>query len=318
MSAVDTTAPFRLCLFVVLSFLICHDAAALSENDFAKCQKMFAKNATWLEKRAAKSKRGFDKSVRDMISKAAADRPDPYLEAVRLSSIVDQVLVRSGQEEHQQALVDGPIDDVRKLENSPTLVCWSSSEVKRLFQNNLDRYRQNLKQTREEIQDRLDIENIGENEGLVAILFYAEGAAQQVDIDRLGGIGGGIQFGPVSNRDYFRILKVKAGRYRWHSVRNQYGWLTSTAHMRGFKHDFTVEAGKLNYVGVLTYTGNLYDSFRTDLVDRTSVILSLIDNHYPGLLQTIELNNGLDGDNRFIEFYKRERDASLSGDDDSA
>lgn len=312
------TALFRLCLIVGLSLVFCQPAAALPENEFVKCQEMFAKNAARLTAKAGKAKRNFDQDVREMISRAAANQPDPNLEEVRLASIVDQLLARSGQQEHQEALIDGPTEDVLNIENDPTLVCWSSSNVKRLFKQNFDRYERNLEDIRVEIRDRLNIESIGPNEGLVAILFYAEGEAQQVDIDRLGAIGGSIQFGPVTDRDYFRILKVKAGRYRWHSIRNRYGRMTSTAHMRGFKYDFTVEAGKLNYVGVVTYTGNLYDVFKTNMVDRTSVILSLIDSRYPGMLQTIDLSNGLDGDNRFIEFYKRERDASQSGDDDSA
>jgi hypothetical protein len=301
-------------LLVALFLLLSPNADAASAKDFAKCREILNKNASWLLGKADKAKEKYDKKVQLLVSRHATERPDPG-EEERLSGIVDDLIARSDQADFRRVLVDDPYRDVQNVENTPDFVCWNAADVKRIFKSNLQRYEENLDEFVTEISDRLEIENLGPDEGLVAILFYAKGAAQDVRINRLKAIGGSIHFGPVNNGDYFRILKVKAGDYRWHMVQNRTTWGAYNAYLKGSKHDFTVEAGKLNYTGAFTFQTDWWYMYRTGVANRMSVVLSLIESRYPGLLETIPFNDGLDADNRFVEFYLQEKRASQAEDD---
>jgi hypothetical protein len=185
----------------------------------------------------------------------------------------------------------------------------------RAFKRNLSGYEKSLQEVEDAIKERLDIERLGPNEGLVVILFYASGYAENVLINRLGAIGGSIGFGPVNDGMYFRVVKANAGNYRWRSIWN-HTWLGRvTAHLKHSNYDFRVEAGKLNYTGAFTYKSELYSRFSTNVIDRTSVVLSLLESRYPELLDRLEINNGINSDSRFIKFYMSEKAAAQNGDD---
>ena len=180
---------------------------------------------------------------------------------------------------------------------------------------NLRRYENRLEEIEDAVEDRIDIENIAPDEGLVVILFYARGWAQNVSINTLGGIGGRIRFGPVTNGEYFRVVKVKAGTYIWHSIWNKTWGGRMTAHLKRSEFDFEVEAGRLNFTGAFVYKSDYSMGYSIDVIDRTSVLLSLLENRYKDLLGRVEINNGIHSDNRFIEYYLREKEVAHVEDD---
>ncbi len=178
------------------------------------------------------------------------------------------------------------------------------------------RYRMELESLREDIAGRLDLELLDDDEGLVVIAFYSFGPASSISINRLGALTGGIEFGPVNNDEYFQVLRVKAGEYRWERIRQEFGISRYFYDLGHRDLTFTVEPGKLNYTGVFTFRPR-GTTARSSLNDRTSIVLLILEQRYPNLLERFEIANGLVPDDRFIDYYLAEerRQRAESGDD---
>ena len=284
---------------------------AESEKDFAKCQKMLAKFAASIVEKGARAKQKHDQKVTDRILRHAAGYDDPAAEEARMRRVIEKLVELYDLPEYQRVFIDEAAEEVLTFENDEKFRCPRRANVSSGFRRNVERYTDRLAEVEDAIDERLELENIGPNEGLVVILFYSSGYAQNVHINRLGAIGGDIHFGPVDNREYFRVLKVKAGEYRWHSIWNKLWRGRMTLFVKHSNLDFTVEAGKLNYTGVFMFSNKVWRHWRASMRDRTSVVLSLLEDRYPELLRQVELNNAVDGDNRFIDFYFREKLAAL-------
>lgn len=302
-------------LVITVSSLFTHIAFAESDKEFAKCQKMLRNNASWLVEKADKASLAYDRKVADLILRQVADHPEHEQEKARLTLIIDKLVARYEPQEYRRVLIDEAAEEALNVENSAEFTCYQQAAVRRSFKSNLERYKNNLDAIEDAIVERLDIESLGPDEGLVVILFYARGYAQNININRLGAIGGSIHFGPVSKGDYFRVLKVKAGSYRWHSIWNK-TWLGRyTAYLKHGKYDFEVEAGKLNLTGAFVYTADFSRRYSINVLDRTSVVLSLLEDRYAELLTEIEIADGLHSDTRFVEFYLREKQAVQDGEE---
>ena len=143
-----------------------------------------------------------------------SETPDPVTERERITGIIDRLMARFNLDEYRRLLVDEPIEQSLNVVNDENFRCPTERWVNISFRNNLEKYETRIKEIEEGVRDRLDLETLGPDEGLVVISFYAHGYAQNVEINRLGAIGGGISFGPVNNNEYFRVLKVKLGADR--------------------------------------------------------------------------------------------------------
>lgn len=305
----------RLALLILMSVSSARAGAVESEQDFAKCQEMLGKYASWLAEKADDTQRKHSEKLDALINRAARAAPDVAIEKIRLATIADRITKEYELEHYRRVLVDDPIAEVVNVENTADFSCFDKAFIKNGFKLDLEKFEQVLEEIEGAVKDRLDIERLGPDEGLVVILLYVDGIAEQVDINRLGAIGGGIRFGPILNKDFFRVFKVKAGNYRWHSIWYK-SWLgRMTAHLRHSKSDFTVVAGKLNYSGVFIYKSERAMGYSTKVVDRTSVVLSLLESRYPELVDEFEIHNGLTSDDRFIDFYFNEKRAARSDDD---
>jgi hypothetical protein len=304
-----------LAVLIQVSVFTAQAGAVESQQEFAECQKMLGKYASWLTEKADNAQRKHGEKLDAMINRVARDAPDVPIEKIRLDTIVERITREYELEHYRRVLVDTPIAEVTGVENTADFNCFDKAFIKNGFKRDLEKYEQVLEEIEEAVEDRLDIERLGPDEGLVVILLYVEGIAEQVDINRLGAIGGGIRFGPIRNKDFFRVFKVKAGEYRWHSIWYK-SWLgRMTAHLRHSKTDFTVVAGKLNYSGVFIYKSGRAMGYSTKVADRTSVVLSLLESRYPELVDEFEVHNGLTSDDRFIDFYFNEKRAARSDDD---
>ncbi len=312
MSARPVSVAASACLLIALASVFSPAAAVESARDFAKCQKMLSKKASWLLDNADKARRRHDKKVRTLLDRHIGGRPK---EAARIEPVIDRLVEFYKQDKYRQVLIDEPVRKLLEVENDQQFTCWPQASVSQSVSNNLETYQASLKQLEDAIDERLGIENVGRNEGLVAILFYAEGYAQDVRIDKVGTIAGGIRFGPVEDGAYFRVVKASAGTYRWHSIVNRYWNRRLTAYLKNSSYDFRVEPGKLNYTGALIYKSEPRNRFSTNVIDRTSVVLSLLESRYPELLDTAQIVNGLNSDNRFIDFYMTEWRLAQNGDD---
>ena len=74
---------------------------------------------------------------------------------------------------------------------------------------------------------------------------------------------------------------------------------------------FEVEAGKLNYAGVFIYEMSGFNWASGTLNDRLTVVLTVMEQRFPELLEQYEVANGLFPDDRFVQFYLQEKQQSL-------
>ena len=290
--------------------------AALSAGEFAKCQAMMEEQSDWLIAKGDKADADFDRKVDALIEKYASKQGDPEAARLRMRRAVDRVIAFNDRAGYRTDNIEGPTVRLGDTENSEDFRCWKKGNLRRAFKNSALDYEFYLEQLEEAVRERIGLEDLAPDEGLVVVLFYARGRAEKVRIDRLGSLTGGIVFGPVLSSDYFRVVKAKAGTYRWHSITNRFGDYWYKTFMKRAKLDFEVEAGKLNYVGAFLYEGNMFGGYRMDVFDRASVLLSLLEERYPDLLDGIEFRNGLNSENRFIDFYLRERRVLQAENDD--
>lgn len=157
-----------------------------------------------------------------------------------------------------------------------------------------------------DVEERIEIDKLDDGEGLVVIAAYAFGYAETIKVNRLGSLFGGFTIGPLFNAQHFRVHRLRAGNYSWDEVTR------SVPRGRVF-HDFsddelvfTVEADKLNYTGVFVY--DVRGEFaRAEIEDRAAIVLTILEQRYPELLENYEIANGLVPEDDFIDFYLSEK-----------
>jgi len=159
-----------------------------------------------------------------------------------------------------------------------------------------------------DVEERIEIDKLGDGEGLVVIAAYAFGYAETIKVNRLGSLFGGFTIGPLFNAQHFRVHRLQAGNYSWDEVTR------SVPRGRVF-HDFSedelvfgVEAGKLNYTGVFVYDVR-GDYAGAEIEDRAAIVLTILEQRYPELLENYEIANGLVPEDDFIDFYLTEKRA---------
>ena len=307
----------RFLCVLLASITLVSNAYAASEKEFAKCQKFLGKRVADLVAKADKAKLKHDKTIDKLISTHAQNSANPEMEAPRLLALAEKTAALYHLPDYRNAYIDEVVENALAIENHEKFSCPTKWYINFNYKRYIDTYSNRLDAVSRAIEERLDLENIGPNEGLVVILFYASSNAENVEINRLGGIGGNIDFGPVTTGDYFRVRKVKAGSYRWDKVWNRTWNGRISMYLKNQEHDFTVEAGKLNYTGVFVFDNSSSMRWRADVRDRTSVVLTLLEHRYPELLKKLELYNGLDGDSRFIDYYFEQKASATLGDDDA-
>ena len=190
--------------------------------------------------------------------------------------------------------------------------CPERKVISATFEANRDAYEVVLELIEQDIDERLEIEQLGGDEGLLIIAFNTSEYIDLVRINRLGSMLGAISFGPVHGGQYFKVIKAKAGKYSWDEITRRF---TNVRYMHDFSdrdYVFTVERGKLNYAGVFLFEILPGGYFRGSLNDRQTIVTTILEQTYPELLNEYEIANGLYPDDRFIESYLSEKSAHQS------
>lgn len=291
--------------------------AALSEKDFAKCQALLEENSAKHRERADKARAEHREFVSNAINDFASDVDDSGAASERMSGIISRLAERYELERYYDAYVDDVITTATGVENTEKFRCPSKQTVNYRFRANLERYTGRIEQIEEAIEERIDLEDLDDDEGLVVISFFAHGYAEDIRINRLGGIGGGIKFGPVSNNEYFRVLKVKAGEYKWNTIRNTTWWGRIVLFVKRQDLIFRVEPGKLNYTGLFIYRSQSHRGRPAAVHDRAAVVLEILEQRYPELLDHFDVVDGINDNSNFINFYLGERAAAAEAGDDA-
>lgn len=292
---------------VALSTFPLTSYAALSDEDFAKCMELAVSETNRLVDRADKADAAFRKKLDKKLDRFAARQPDYDAARSRMAKITDRLIESLELADYRHKWIEKEAELLLATENKDDFSCWPRRAVRRWLDRFLDAYTAQLDYIGDAVAERVDLEELDQDEGLVAILFRSKGNLDTVYINRLGHIGGGISFDPPRNSDYFRVIKAKAGTYRWDRVTTYMMLGRGTAHMKRAKLDFEVEPGKLNYIGALSFDMTFHGMYGFDVYDRASVLLSLLESRYPELLEDMQMHNGLNDEDLFIDFYFREK-----------
>jgi hypothetical protein len=286
-------------------------AQAGPTDTYLKCQKSRAPIADKHEKRANKILAKHDAKLIELFSKALSDVPDGPESRAALRRGADNVLAQHPIADAREQLVDHLLDRLRNpgdpenLED-PEFKCPRKSDTKRWSRDSLDTYEQVLGEARDDVKNRLSFETMADDEGLAIIAFYAFGYAETVRINRLGAMTGSFDFGPVNNGEYFKVVKLKAGDYRWEKITQKFWGMGYYFTLDHRELRFSVAPGKLNYTGAFVFDASGQYA-RISLNDRTAIVLTMLEQRYPDLLERFEITNSLVPEDRFINFYLNEK-----------
>ena len=284
--------------------------AQMSDKDFARCLQLYRQQADWLESKADQALQQHRDDVADRIDAFVNKRGGD----AGMRDVVERLIATHGPEDLRRRFVTDPVERLRGTRNEAGFECLHRTVVRRDVQHKLMRYEMGLDELGDVAEDRLALEDLQADEGLVAVYFHADGFAQNVVIDRLDGAGGNIGFGPILDGDYFRVFRAKAGRYRWDSVWYDFNFGNTRSEFDDAEQEFDVVAGRINYTGLFRYKVLSNRSFAISVRDRASMVVTWLEQRYPELLNSYPLHDGLNGDNRFFDFYLAEKAAWADGD----
>ncbi len=258
-----------------------------------------------------------DTRIEALLGRAANDKPAKFQSSMRQT--IDDFIERRNLEDAWRAYVDNVTSELTNAEKllEAGISCETRRVVHMTFKANREAYEAVLDQIQVDVEERLEIENLGADEGLVVIAFNTSEFIHIARIDRRGSIGGHIRFGPIPAGEYFRVVRAKAGTYAWEEITRR---MQDGRYMYRFdKRDYTfvVEAGKLNYSGVFLFETMPGAYFKTSLNDRLTIVVTALEQRYPGLLERYEFANGLYPDDRFTDFYLAEKRALSNGADNA-
>jgi hypothetical protein len=309
------TSCVRHLLVIAFLMLAMQPAWSQSKRTYAEClemtEKYAARHVEKGDKATAKHRRDVDRIVADFVKRLPPEeQANSYIPLV-----VERLVDSYAPETSRKTLITEAAEKAVQLEDSENFQCAHEYTVRHRFINKANDYEARLKAVEDAIYERLDLESLGPDEGLVVVSFRAEGYAEHIVINRLGGVGGGIRFGPLRNEEYFRVLKVKAGDYEWNKIWSS-GWLYRTSmYVKRGDFKFTVEPGKLNYTGQFLYRNSWSKGNHASVRDRASVVLTQLEENYPEILENYAISNGLGTDERFFEFYLNAKRAAPTEED---
>lgn len=147
-----------------------------------------------------------------------------------------------------------------------------------------------------------------ENEGYVIIAAYADGYAESIVLEGEG-MFNTHTFGPLNHAQLIEIKKLPAGRYQWTEIFEENGSLAKGNKLKieyNVSEDdlsFTVKPGVINYVGLLMIE-KLGSRMRVRQLNRTSIILKILEQDHKDDIQGMTIVNGLYPNDHYIEFYQ--------------
>ncbi len=297
-------------MFALLALVI-DVAHADPSGAYVKCQRSRAPIADKHEQAANKILAKHTAKLAELFTVVLSDVPGDALSRAALRQGAENVLAQHPIAEAREQLVDHLLNRLRNPGNAedpedPDFKCPRKSDTKRWSKNSLKTYQQVLDDARADVKNRFSFETMADDEGLAIIAFYAFGYAEKVRINRLGAATGTIEFGPVSNGEYFKVLKVKAGDYRWEKITQKFWNMRFYFTLKHRDLSFSVAPGKLNYTGALVFDASGRYA-RISLNDRTAIVLTMLEQRYPDLLDRFEITNSLVPEDRFIDFYLNEK-----------
>lgn len=295
--------------------LCCAPAAAVAEpsSAYLKCQKRLEKSADVHLERSNKIRDKHERKLEQVVS-AASRRAGPG-GAASVQAAVERIRAWRDVEQARSTYVETIIREVGELlgPDGPDFQCLDHGRVLKVYQGNQQAYEKVLEHVLLDVSDHFELTDLEPDEGLVIISYNATEALSFVRVNRRGTVGGNIEFRPLREGQYYRLVKAKAGNYVWDVASKDLGNFRREYGLRQFDHGFTVKPGTINYTGTFQIETNSRGYFSVYQNDRLVIALHMLEDRYPELMQRFEITNGLHADDRFTEFYLQEKAAHREG-----
>ena len=300
----------------LVALFTCSTVAAEPSKAFLKCERMLAKAAQSHLAKANKLRDRFARRIDALVEKNLSAESATGSPSEAMPEIIRKIVERASLDDAHDVYVRKVIDEQSKLvtADDKDFECSDPDILRMTYELNLKAYGIQLDGVRDAVVERYEIEHLGPEEGLVAIAFNTNVAVDIVRINRRGSLLGSIWFGPVFPGEYFRVVKMRAGEYNWDEITQRLGYAKRLFDLSKRDSRFTIEAGKLNYAGVFLFEVSAGGYYRSSLNDRQTIVLTILDQRYPELLEQYEIANAIHPDDRFIEYYLEQKRLANNGD----
>ncbi len=289
--------------------LLCAGVAAHAEPSraYLKCQEKLENSASVHLERSNKIRDKHERRMAELLEQASK-RIDSG-EAETLRAAVERIREWRGVEQARATYVDTIVSEVAKLvsPDGAGFKCLDHGRVLKVYMGNQQAYEKVLAHVEMDVVDRIDLENLAPDEGLVIISYNATEPMTNVRINRLNSIGDSIEFKPLRAGQYYRVTRAKAGSYVWDNASENFGDGYYGFRLDQFDLEFVVQPGTINYVGTFLLESSASKRFSASLNDRLVIALHMLEDRYPELMGRYEITNGLYPDDRFTEFYLQEK-----------
>lgn len=184
--------------------------------------------------------------------------------------------------------------------------CDDPDKVEEFVDTRFEYFEQMTEKLLQGVEDRTELEWLDEDEGLVVIAAYSYGYAEKIQLKSKGWGGDSFDLGPLNNSQWFEVIKLSAGEYYWHRVIEKIYNGRQYFDLSDSDMSFNVEAGKINLSGAFIFERS-NDHATWDISDRTAIILKILAENYPLLIDRFEWVNGLSPNDPFPSFFKAKR-----------
>ncbi|MEM8984722.1 MAG: hypothetical protein AAGC71_17060 [Pseudomonadota bacterium] len=282
-------------------------------NAQTRCERTATRQITKFDKQIAAADTRFSERRNKMIAAHLATVTDPA-ERERVEEAFTDVLTPYnfekwlGNSRKQKAHVR------EKASDESAKKCEIGKSTAEFFDETVDEYEVFQARALDALEDRIAIETVGPDEGLAVMAMYIDGPIMRLTLDRRGSMGGGRLWKDLPQGQYFRVIKLPAGDYQWTTVRSMRVftrnlWADSQVYYFDLREDdlaFRIEPGKLNFTGVFLFSGSAVRA-SAELKDRSSIVMRLVENRYPDLLEKFPVFNGAVPDDGYLQFFIEER-----------
>jgi dienelactone hydrolase len=148
--------------------------------------------------------------------------------------------------------------------------------------------------------------SLGSNEGLALFVVDSDGSLSNIRIDKIGAIFTAPVLKKLNVGRSLRLLKLTQGEYQFDKAQLEFGWTSFYWEIKDLPNRrFRIEAGKLNYVGDLKVTGQLF--WREMSIRNGGMrVFDELETQFSGLANRYEWRYAGEFPDPFIEFYKRQ------------
>ena len=274
---------------------------------YLKCQEKLENSASVHLERSNRIRDRHERRMAELLEQASS-RMDPE-GADTLRAAVERIRQWRDVEQARSTYVETIVKEVAELVSPdvPGFKCLDHGRVLKVYMGNQQAYEKVLEHVEMDVVDRIDLENLAPDEGLVIISYSATEPMTNVRIDRRGSVGDSIEFKPLRAGQYYRVARAKAGSYAWDNASADFGDGYYQFRLDRFDLEFVVKPGTINYVGTFLLESSASGHYTASLNDRLVIALHMLEDRYPELMGRYEITNGLYPDDRFTEFYLREK-----------